>query len=111
MRKADLAIAYGLDGLWQALQVLADRDHISGKSARLVTFETDPLDRRGKSLLFVIRFGRKSGGHARSPQEQEIHLTEDLLELGSLLGTVNCRLQVLRREHRNRVPNIRSIVK
>ena len=101
MRKADLAVIHRLDGLGQALQVLADGDHISGGSAGLVALETDPLDRRDKSLLFVIRFGRKSGRHARRLQEQEIHLTEDLLELGSLLGAVNRRLHVLRREHRN----------
>src|SRR5260370_537583 len=111
MRKADLGIPHRLDGLRQAPQVLADRDHVSGGSAGLVAFETDPLDRRDKALLFVIRFGRKSGGHTRRLQEQEIHLTEDLLELGRLLGTVNRRLHVLRREHRNMLPNIRSIVK
>src|SRR5258708_24917870 len=111
MRKADLGTPHRLDGLRQALQVLAYGDHVSGGSAGLVTFKTDPLDRRDKALLFVIRFGRKPGGHARSPQEQEIHVTEDQLELGSLLGAVNRRLHVLRREHRNRLPNICSIVK
>ena len=88
MRKADLAIHHRLDGLGQALQVLADRDHVSGSSARLVAFEADPLDWTDKALLFVVRLGRKSGGHASCPQEQEIQLTEDLLELAGLLGAV-----------------------
>ena len=49
MRKADLAIPHRLYRLGQALQVLADRDHVGGSSARLVAFETDPLDRAGKA--------------------------------------------------------------
>src|SRR5258708_21761957 len=79
MRKADLAVIHRLDGLGQALQVLADGDHVSGGSAGLVALEADPLDWRDKALLFVIRFCRKPGRHARSLQEQEIHLSEDLL--------------------------------
>src|SRR5258708_4889484 len=89
MRKADLASPGRLHGLGQALQVLADRDHVSGSGTGLVTFETDPLDGTRVALLLVIRLGRKAGGHAGSAQEQEVYLTEDLLDLASLLGTVN----------------------
>jgi hypothetical protein len=54
-----------------------------------VAFETNPLDGTRIALLFVIRFGGKPRGHAGRAQEQEIQLTEDLLELASILGAVN----------------------
>src|SRR5712691_3762408 len=110
MRKADLAIPHRLDGLRQALQVLADGDHVSGGSAGLVTFKTNPLDRRDKSLLFVIRFGRKPSGHARSLQEQKIHLAEICMSsaASSAPSTEGCTSCVASIE--TRVPNIRSIV-
>src|SRR6202163_3302123 len=54
MGKADLAVSHRLDGLGQALQVLADRNQVGGGNPGQVAVEANPLDRRDEAIRVVL---------------------------------------------------------
>src|SRR5450759_1797759 len=109
MRKTDLATRNRLGAFRHPRQLLADRDQVSGGSARLVAVEADPVDGRGEALLVVLIRGGEASRNAGGTELEQVLLVEDLLELGTDF-CVTRRTDVLRREHRNRLPNRRSYV-
>src|SRR3977135_2189413 len=105
MSKADLAVGNRLDALRQAMKVLADRNQVGRRSARQVAVEAHPVDRSGVALdVVLVRAGKITRQGARL-QVEKIPLMDYTLELFTDLPTGERRLQVLRREHRNIIPN------
>jgi hypothetical protein len=66
MRKADRVIPDRLDGLGQALQVLAHRDQVGGGNTGQVAIDANPLDRRNKAIRVGLVGVSKASGQLGS---------------------------------------------
>ena len=110
MRKADLAIHHGLVALRQALQHLADRDRIGGGPAFMWQLKriqsmalTEPSSSHASLSANTAAWRREGQISCRSITDgAEAGLRKQSVVAG--------RVDVLRREHKNSLPNIRSIV-
>src|SRR6202162_357115 len=104
VRKTDLALGDGLHTFGDSLPVPADRDQVSGGGARQMALESEPVIRRRITLQVVEVGGRETSRQVGSVEHLEINISELLLELiGERSALID--LHVLRREHRNRLPN------
>src|SRR5258706_1487865 len=108
MSHPDLALADGLHRVGHAPEVLADRDQVSRGIAGHVAVEPQPVD-GGLRALFLPRLGDSKFGCLPGEGEQlhvddESLLAEPLapLVVGQMSGDRG--INVLRREHRNRLP-------
>src|SRR6202171_70054 len=106
----DLTPVDRLDALRHALEILAGRDQVGGDLAGQVAVEADGVDRADIAGDVVVVGISIAGCQTSSSDQHDVDLMEHLLELFAQRSTL-IDLHVLRREHKSRLPNIRSLVK
>src|SRR5260370_20996287 len=115
MGEADLAFGQGLAAFRQPSDGLADGNTVRGSWAGHVEVEANPVDGGGRAVFLpgigLRKLSRILGERPHQHADDVRVLTEALAPL--FIGEVGGagRTDVLRREHRSRLPNIRSFVK
>src|SRR5450759_3693580 len=111
MREADFTIDHSLVAFRYPLEALADSDGVGRSACSHMAVEAHPIDRADRAVLIP---GIAGGEVSRLPSEGNLLEVDHAPALNQALPkqvVAAGRIDVLRREHKNRLPNIRSPVK
>src|SRR5260370_19908538 len=110
MSKPDLAVDHGLVAFRQPLEHLPDRDCIRGCARIHVAVEAHPVDRADRAVFIP---GVRCSEFSRLAGEGDLLQIDHTTALNQALPTQvveGWRVDVLRREHKKRLPNTCSLV-